>query len=82
MTLSQLESLDEQELAICLYIVNVIDPLTCPKMELAYRDLVWFKHEFLIKKLVNAFPKLLPEGHAAYVSLLKKLNYEFKIPKE
>ena len=82
MTLNQLQSLTEDELAICLYVVNVIDPMTCPKMEFEPRNLTWFRHEFLIRKLVNAFPKLLPEGHATYVSLLAKLGYVFEIPKQ
>jgi hypothetical protein len=82
MTLNQLNSLDELELAMALVVVNVIDPMTCPKIEFLPRDLTWFRHEFLIKKLVNAFPKLLPDGYTTYVSLLSKLGYVFEIPKQ
>lgn len=82
MTLNQLETLTEDELAMCLYIVNVIDPLAAPKMEFEPRNLTWFKHEFLVKKIVNSYTRLLPEGHATYVSLLDKLGYKFEIPKQ
>ncbi len=82
MTLNQLETLTEDELAMCLYIVNVIDPMTCPKMEFEPRNLTWFKHEFLVKKIVNSYTRVLPEGHATYVSLLGKLGYVFEFPKE
>jgi hypothetical protein len=80
MTLNQLNSLDDQELMICLYIVNIISPPDCPKTEFGPNALTWFKHEFLVRKIVNAFPKILPEGYAVYVSLLDKLGYKFELP--
>lgn len=60
---------------MCLYVVNVVDPLKLPKMNVAPRHLTWFRHEFLIKKLVESFPTVLPEGQNTYVSLLNKLGY-------
>jgi hypothetical protein len=82
MTLNQLKSLTEDELAMCLYVVNLVDPLKLPAINMAPRHLTWFKHEFLIKKLVNAYPNVLPEGQATYISLLNKLGYhEIKLVK-
>lgn len=79
MTLQQLSNLNEDELAIALYIVNRIDPLGCPKVELNPRHLTWFKHDMLVKKLLNSFPRLKPEGHATYTSLMEKLGVKVEI---
>lgn len=81
MTLQQLNNLDELELQLILYVVNVVDPMTFPKIDFSPRNLTFFRHEFLVKKLVNAFPNVLPEGHVAYASLLSKLGYTLEIPK-
>jgi hypothetical protein len=82
MTLNQLDTLSEDELAIALYIVNHISPLSIPKMELGPINLTWFKHDMLVKKLLDAFPKVKPEGHVIYSSLLKKLGVEHEIKYE
>ena len=74
MTLNQLETLTEDELALVLYVVNVIAPLDVPKMTFEPRHLTWFKHDALIKKLLDSFNRLKPEGHATYVSLMQKLG--------
>lgn len=74
MTLAQLEDLNEDELALVLYVVNVIAPPDVPKMTFEPRHLTWFKHDMLIKKLLDCFPKLTPEGHATYTSLMQKLG--------
>ena len=58
MTLNQLETLTEDELALALYVVNVIAPLEVPKMTFEPRHLTWFKHDMLIKKLLDSFNKL------------------------
>jgi hypothetical protein len=81
MTLNQLETLTEDELALALYIVNVIEPLDIPKMQFEPRQLTWFRHEALVEKLVRAFPKLLPEGHPIFVSLMEKLGVKGEIRK-
>lgn len=75
MTLEQLNSLTEDELGMALFVVNVVDPLKLPKMNLAPRHLTWFRHEFLVKKLVDSYNTVLPEGRATYISLLNKLGY-------
>jgi hypothetical protein len=82
MTLNQLNSLDEQELAMALVIVNVIAPLEVPKMTFEPRHLTWFKHDMLIKKFLDVFPRLKPEGHATYVSLMQKLGVCIQIKQQ
>ena len=79
MTLNQLETLSEQEVEMALYIVNVISPPCVPKMTFEARHLTWFKHDLLIKKFVDAFPKLRPEGHEIYKSMMLKLGVEIRI---
>jgi hypothetical protein len=79
MTLNQLNILNEQELAMILYVVNVISPPESPKMEFEKRHLVWFKHDQLVKKMVDAFPKLLPEGYPIYLTLMNKLGVKGEI---
>jgi hypothetical protein len=74
MTLDQLYELTPDELALVLVIVNDIAPPASPKMTFEPRHLTWFRHDQLIKKLVDVFPKLKPEGHATYVSLMQKLG--------
>lgn len=74
MTLNQLETLSEGELALAVYIVNVVSPPGLPKITFEPRHLTWFNHEMFIKKLLDVFPKLDVEGHATYVSLMQKLG--------
>ena len=81
MTLQQLSDLDEQELCMALFIVNVMFPPCCPKMEFEPRHLTWFKHDMLRQKLLDAFPKVLPEAHPIYSSLLTKLSIQHEIRK-
>ena len=82
MTLNQLESLTEDELCLCLYIVNVTFPVECPKMEFTPRQLTWLKHDALVKKLTDAFPRLKHEAHPIYSSLLTKLGIQHQIKYE
>lgn len=81
MTLNQLQSLDEQELAMCLFVVNVIDPPGIPKMEFQPRHLTWFRRDALNHKLLQAVPKLLPEAHPIFISLMEKLGVKVEIKK-
>lgn len=74
MTLNELETLTEDELAICLHVVNVLFPTDVPKMQYTPRQLTWFRHEMLMQKFVDAIPHLLPEGHAPFMSLMHKLG--------
>ena len=74
MTLNQLETLSEDEVALALYIVNVVAPPALPKMTFEARHLTWFNHEQLIKKFLNVFHQLNSDGHSVYVSLMQKLG--------
>lgn len=81
MTLNQLNSLDEQELDLCLYVVNVLHPVGMVG-ELPPSGLTWFKKGILEKKLTDVMDKLKPEAYSVYSSLLKKLGMpcELKMP--
>lgn len=82
MTFNQLQSLTEDELAMVLVIVNVIDPLTIPQKEFTPQQLAWFRHDMLIEKLLNAFPRLKPEGFAIFTSLMEKLGVKIEIQQQ
>jgi len=79
MTLSQLESLSDDELAMALYIVNVLKPVQPPIGEINPRGLTWFKHDLLVKKILDCFPLVKPEHHPIFVSLLDKLGVKVEI---
>lgn len=74
MRIGQLQSLTQDELALLLYIVNVIDPISIPKMEFGPKELLWFKHDALLWKLAQQEPKLTPEGKEIFQGLMSKLN--------
>jgi hypothetical protein len=78
MTLSQLDSLTEDELAMCLHVVNILQPVK-PPLEIQPRGLTWFKHDMLVKKIVDSFQEVKPEHHSVYVSLLQKLGVQANI---
>ena len=82
MTQHQLEELTEDELALLFFIVNVASPIDCPKMEFDKNSIKWFRHDMLVKKILDVFPKLNREGHATYSSLLKKLGAYVEIKYE
>lgn len=79
MTLNQLASLTEDELDMVLYVINVMAPPDLPKMTFEPRHLTWFKHDMLVKKLLDSFKTLKPEGHSTYVSLMQKLGVKVEI---
>lgn len=85
MTLSQLDSLSDLELMMCLYIVNTLQP-TKPPLEIQPRGLTWFKNDILVKKIIDSFQEVKPEYHYVYVSLLAKLgvqaNITYQTPQE
>lgn len=82
MTLNQLNSLDEQELGLALYVINVLAPPGSPKVEFKPKNLTWFRRGVLEKKFLDIFPMLKPEGHATYSSLLNKLGIQHEIKYE
>ena len=81
MTQQQLDSLTEDELAVLFYVVNVVSPMTFPQMEFDLNSIKWFRHDMLIRKLLDSFNRLKPEGHATYTSLLEKLGVKIEIKK-
>lgn len=81
MTLNQLESLTEDELAIALYVVNTLRPVK-PPIEIPPRGLTWFKKGMLEQKLVECFNNVNPEAHPIYSSLLSKLGVKHEIKYE
>ena len=74
MRIGQLQSLTQKELQFLLYVVNVADPLTSPKIQIGPKELLWFKHDLLILKLVQQESKLTPEGQIVFKGLMSKLN--------
>ena len=74
MRISQLQSLTEEELQLLLYIVNVVEPLTIPKIEIGPKELLWFRHDALLWKLSQQESKLTPEGQTIFQGLMAKLN--------
>ncbi len=79
MTLNQLESLTEDEVAFCLYVVNTLFPPDSPKMEFQTRHLTWFRKGVLEQKIQQAFPHVKREGHPVFSSLLNKLGVPHEI---
>lgn len=79
MTLLQLESLTEDELGILFHSVNVISPMTIPKMEFDMNTIKWIRHEMLINKLLASAPALKPESHPIFISLMHKLGVKVEI---
>jgi hypothetical protein len=78
MTLEQVSSFTEDELAMILYIINHIQP-TDPHMEIPVNGLVWFKKGVVEKKIMDSFQKVKPEYHSLFSSILNKLGIEHEI---
>ena len=78
MTLEQLSSLTEDELALCLFIVNRVFPVK-PKIEVTPRGLTWFRPGVLEKKIMDSFQKIKPEYHGLFSSVLNKLDIKHEI---
>lgn len=78
MTLAQLESLTEDELAMALYVVNVLRPPK-PQIEIPPRGLTWFRKGELERLLIECFNNVKQEAHPIYSSLMTKLGVKFEI---
>jgi len=74
MRIGQLQSLNEQELSLLLYIVNVADPIKSPKIEIGLKELPWIRDDMLAWKLSQQQKNLTDEGKAILDSLMFKLN--------
>ncbi len=74
MRIGQLQSLTEYELSLLLYIVNKVDTISIPKIEIGPKELLWIKHDVLLWKLAKQESKLTPEGKFIFKGLMTKLN--------
>jgi len=75
MRISQLQSLTNTELSLIFHIINEIEPISSPKVEVRGKnDLLWIKHEQLISKLTRQESKLTEEGKEVFKRLMEKLN--------
>lgn len=75
MRISQLESLNESELALIVYIVNVLTPIKAPNFKIETpSDLLWINHDDLLLKLIADKDKLTGEGKQVFESVMIKLN--------
>jgi len=81
MTLEQLKSLNDDEIALALYIVNVHAP-SLTGVEIPTQGLTWFKKGALEKKIGESFPALKKEAHPVFSSLLNKLGIPHEIKYE
>ena len=79
MNIAQLESLTEDERSLLFYIVNVVSPMTCPKMEFDMNSIKWMRHDMLLRKLLDVLPKMKPEGHQLFVDMMQKLGVKVEI---
>lgn len=79
MTLAQLESLDDMELALILYIINNVYPVDIPKMQFEPRHLTWFRKGVLEERIQRSFPLLEKSAHPVFSSLLNKLGVAHEI---
>ena len=48
-------------------------------MEFDMTTIKWFRHDMLVKKLLNSFPSILIEGHPTYISLMQKLGVKIEV---
>jgi hypothetical protein len=74
-----LEDLNDDEMAILLYVLNFKNKVTCPTMTFESRHLKWFKHDLLVKRVREVFNDVKPEGHSIYSSLLTKMGVQHEI---
>jgi len=75
MRLSQLQLLDDSEISLLLYVVNVLDPIQSPKVDMENpKNILWIRHDALLWKLSQHHSKLTESGKEVFKSLMTKLN--------
>lgn len=74
MRMDTIKFLTEDELALLLYIVNVVEPMTFPKMEIGIKELPWLRQNLLVEKLIRQNDKLTPDGQAILKTLVAKVT--------
>jgi hypothetical protein len=82
MTQVQLESLTEDERYLLFYIVNITSPTIAPKIQYDVQTIKWFRHDMLVKRLLDCFNRLTKESHPTYSSLLEKMGTTIQIKYE
>jgi len=82
MTINQLKELNDDEIALALNVLTIIPPEGSTLEFQIPRRLTWIKHDVLVKKFIDVFPKLKSDGHQTYSSLLTKLGVPHEIKYE
>ena len=77
-----INSLPEEEMALLLYFVNVVNRPLSHEFPFEINDLKWFRKDILTQKLLDSFDKLTIDGHLVFVSLLEKFGVKVEIKKE
>lgn len=67
-----INNLTEEELALTLYVVNILLPTS--NLEITPTILKSYKYKFLVQKLLAAKNLVNEEGKPIYISLLNKLK--------
>lgn len=73
MTLNQIQSLNDEELSLILYLFNVLEPIK-PGPEITVDLLPYIKPDALLWKLASIESKLNIRGKEVFHSLMTKLN--------
>jgi hypothetical protein len=74
MRMDTLKCLNDDELSLLLYIVNHIDPITIPKIEIGIKEIPWLRQDLLINKLSAQQFKLNKRGLDALQGLVAKIT--------
>ena len=77
-----IQSLNEDEMSLLLYFVNVVGRPLSHNIPFEVNDLKFFRKDILTKKLLDSFNKLTPDGHPIFVSLMEKFGVKVEIKKE
>jgi hypothetical protein len=77
-----IQSLNEDEMSLLLYFVNVVGRPLSHNIPFEVNDLKFFRKDILTKKLLDSFNKLTPDGHPIFVSLMEKFGVKVEIKQE
>ena len=74
-------SFSEEELSMILFIINKANPISFINRQFEVSQLKWLNKDVLIKHLLDSFPKINPEGHETFKSLMLKFDVKVDINK-
>jgi hypothetical protein len=75
MRISQLQSLNGLELALLIYIVNEVEPISSPRTVIMDKnELLWIRSDQLLLKLARQESKMTDEGKIIFKGLMEKLS--------